>query len=85
MANDTTVFRQRMMTALQADGPSESLYALLRELKAEGVSSLIMIKLLTGLEARHRRDTNETIYNAILFGIDVVFSTTHLRRIFNLS
>jgi hypothetical protein len=38
--------------------------------------------MLTSLEACHGNDQNDTIYDAILLGIDVVFSTTHPRRIF---
>ncbi len=78
---DAKLLRQNISAALQEPIPSEALYSLLVRFRAEGVEKVSLIKALTGLEARHRKDKDETVYDAILFGIDVTFSTTHPRRI----
>jgi allophanate hydrolase subunit 1 len=82
MADNDGVARERIIAVLKTADCAEGLRSLLVQLKGEGLPRTRMLKMLMALESRHRNDEDETIYDAILFGIDVVFSSTHPRRIY---
>lgn len=65
-------FHERIDAALFRELPLESLLALAREFKAEGMSQQTMTELFDAHRAKHQSDRDDTAYNAILDTMDFI-------------
>ena len=65
-------FNIRVESALEESSPTQSLFALARAFKVEGMSQLEMYQLFDNYRAKHEADTDETKYDAILDTLDII-------------
>jgi hypothetical protein len=62
----------RMEGALQASSPYTALVSFATTLKAEGMSQRELYQLFDEYRAKHKSDTDETKYDAILDTMDII-------------